>query len=412
MSDVLFIKDETNLQYYKSLRPKNKYNKIKFKYICSTCHKEREKQLLAFKENPFLCPVCKYKNTMLKNYGVINNFQRKDVKDKIRQTCLDKYGVEYSAQAERTKNAIKESNLKHFGTTCALASKEVREKIKETNLSKYGVENPFQSEEIKDRIKETCLERYGTEHANQSDIIKEKTKQNCLEKYGVESTNQLESVKQKKKETCLANYGVEYALNSVEIQEQIKQRNLEKYGVESTNQLESVKQKKANTFLEHYGSTSYLQSEEGKAHNKQVKLERYGDEYYSGEKKYLYEDILFRSKPELCFYIYHKDNNIPVVYEPTPYIEYEYEGKQHFYKPDFLVNRKLYEIKGDQFFKENKMVCPFDHNLDGLYEAKHQCMLQNNVTILKYKDYIFYVDYINEKYGNNYLNQFKIKKEG
>lgn len=412
MSDVLFIKDETDLQYYKSLRPKNKYNKIKFKYICSKCGKEKEKQLIAFKDNTFICSFCKSKQALLEKYGVTNNFQRKDIKDKIKQTCLNKYGTEYVTQAKEFKDKVKQTCLDKYGVTSSLSVKSIRDKIKETNLIKYGAENPFQSEEIKDKIKDTCLERYGTSHASQSNIIKEKTKQNCLEKYGVESTNQLESVKQKKKETCLSNYGVEYALNSAEIQEQIKQRNLEKYGVESTNQLESVKQKKTNTFLEHYGSTSYLQSEEGKAHNKQVKLERYGDEYYSGEKKYLYEDILFRSKPELCFYIYHKDNNIPIIYEPTPYIEYEYEGKEHFYKPDFLIENKLYEIKGDQFFKENKMVCPFDHSLDGLYEAKHQCMIRNNVTILKYKDYIFYVNYINEKYGNDYLNQFKIKKEG
>jgi len=411
MSDVLFIKDETDLQYYKSLRPKNKYNKIKFKYICSKCGKEKEKQLMAFKENSFICSFCKSKQALLDKYGVVNNFQRKDVKAKIKQTCLDKYGVEYSAQAGQTKNAIKESNLKHFGTTCPLANKEIREKIKQSNLQKYGVENPFQADQFKEKIKETCLERYGTEYAIQSDLVKERTKQNCLAKYGVESTNQLNSVKQKKKETCLNNYGVEHPLNSTEIQNQIKQRNLEKYGVESTNQLESVKQKKTNTFLEHYGSTSYLQSVEGKIHNKQVKLERYGDEYYSGEKKYVYNEILFRSKPELCFYIYHKDNNVPIIYEPMPYIEYEYDGKEHFYKPDFLVNGKLYEIKGDQFFKENKMICPFDHNLDGLYEAKHQCMIRNNVTILKYKDYIFYVNYIKEKYSSDYLEQFKIKKE-
>lgn len=410
MSDVLFIKDETDLQYYKSLRPKNKYNKIKFKYICSKCGKEKEKQLMAFKENSFICSFCKSKQALLDKYGVVNNFQRKDVKAKIKQTCLDKYGVEYSAQAEQTKNAIKESNLKHFGTTCPLANKKIREKIKQSNLQKYGVENPFQADQFKEKIKETCLERYGTEYAIQSDLVKERTKQNCLAKYGVESTNQLNSVKQKKKETCLNNYGVEHPLNSTEIQNQIKQRNLEKYGVESTNQLESVKQKKTNTFLEHYSSTSYLQSVEGKIHNKQVKLERYGDEYYSGEKKYVYDGILFRSKPELCFYIYHKDNNIPIIYEPMPYIEYEYDGKKHFYKPDFLVNEKLYEIKGDQFFKENKMVCPFDHSFDGLYEAKHQCMIRNNVTILKYKDYMFYVNYIKEKYSSDYLNKFKLKK--
>lgn len=36
---------------------------------------------------------------------------------------------------------------------------------------------------------------------------------------------------------------------------------------------------------------------------------------------------------------------------------------------------------------------PYNHKLDGLYEAKHQCMLSNNVKILRSKDYQQYIDY-------------------
>lgn len=409
MSDVLFIKNETDLQYYKSLKPKIKYGRLKFKYICNKCGKEKEKQLQAFKNFPCICPTCSYKETMLKKYGVINNFQRKDVKDKIKQTCLDKYGVEYVTQSTEFKEKIKQTCLEKYGTTSTLSVKSIRDKIKETNLEKYGVENPFQADQFKEKIKETCLKRYGAEHASQSDLVKERIKQNCLAKYGVESTNQLDSVKQKKKETCLNNYGVEYPLNSTEIQNQIKQRNLEKYGVESTNQLDSVKEKKRQTCLEHYGEDSYLKTDACKEHTKQIKLERYGDEYFSGKKLYSYNNLIFHSKPELCFYIYHLDNNIPIEYEPKPYYEYYYENELHYYKPDFLVNNEqLYEIKGDQFFNENKMVCPYDHSYDGLYEAKHQCMIKNNVIILKYKEYMKYVKYINEKYGKDFLKQYKI----
>lgn len=409
MSDVLFIKNETDLQYYKSLRPKIKYGRLKFKYICNKCGKEKEKQLKAFKVFPCICSTCSYKETMLKNYGVINNFQRKDVKDKIKQTCLDKYGVEYATQSTEFKEKVKQTCLEKYGTSSTLSVKSIRNKIKETNLEKYGVENPFQADQFKEKIKETCKERYGTEYATQSELVKERTKQNCLAKYGVESTNQLDSVKQKKKETSLNNYGVECHLNSTEIQNQIKQRNLEKYGVESTNQLDSVKEKKRQTCLEHYGEDSYLKTDVCKEHTKQIKLERYGDEYFSGKKLYSYNNLIFHSKPELCFYIYHLDNNIPIEYEPKPYYEYYYENELHYYKPDFLVNNEqLYEIKGDQFFNENKMVCPYDHNYDGLYEAKHQCMIKNNVIILKYKEYMKYVKYINEKYGKNYIKQYKI----
>lgn len=63
---------------------------------------------------------------------------------------------------------------------------------------------------------------------------------------------------------------------------------------------------------------------------------------------------------------------------------YKHDGKEHFYMPDFKVRDELIEIKGDHFFKEDgTMQNPYDHSQDGLYEAKHQCMIKNNVTILK-----------------------------
>lgn len=72
-------------------------------------------------------------------------------------------------------------------------------------------------------------------------------------------------------------------------------------------------------------------------------------------------------------------------------------GKIWTYHPDFLINGKIYEVKGDQFFRINEsgdeeMFCPYRNpNLDdeqynwicGKFEAKHQCMLKNNVIILR-----------------------------
>ena len=268
------------------------------------------------------------------------------------------------------------------------ANKEsTKERRKVTCIAKYGVENTFQSEEKKAKIRQTCKERYGVEVCSQNPEVYAKVKKTNIERYGYTCSLNTEENLTKRKETWLKTLGVD-----------------------NPNKSNIIKNKSRKTMLEKYGVEYYTQTEEYKQRSMKSKLEKYGDAFYSGLVIYYYDYIYFRSKPELCFYIYHKDNNIPAVYEPTPYIEYEYEGKQHFYKPDFLIENKLYEIKGDQFFKENKMVCPFDHSLDGLYEAKHQCMLRNNVTILKYKDYIFYVDYINEKYGNDYLNKFKLKK--
>ena len=61
----------------------------------------------------------------------------------------------------------------------------------------------------------------------------------------------------------------------------------------------------------------------------------------------------------------------------------EFDGKTHFYLPDFLVDGQLVELKGDQFLKDDgTWKNPYDHGQDALYEAKHQCLVKNNVVIL------------------------------
>ena len=53
------------------------------------------------------------------------------------------------------------------------------------------------------------------------------------------------------------------------------------------------------------------------------------------------------------------------------------------------------------------MCNPYDHSLDELYEAKHQCMLANNVKIIRVSEMKDILDYIYSKYGKNYLKQFR-----
>ena len=50
---------------------------------------------------------------------------------------------------------------------------------------------------------------------------------------------------------------------------------------------------------------------------------------------------------------------------------------------------------------------PFDHSQDGLYEAKHQCMLKNNIKILKSNEYNAYIRYVESAYGKKFLNSCK-----
>ena len=90
------------------------------------------------------------KEKCIQKYGVENQFQRKEIKDKIRQTCLNKWGHNSHMQSTSWQNNYKQ----HL-------------------LNKYGVENQFQRKEIKDKIRQTCLNKYGVEHYNQSNIFKQ-----------------------------------------------------------------------------------------------------------------------------------------------------------------------------------------------------------------------------------------------
>lgn len=111
--------------------------------------------------------------------------------------------------------------------------------------------------------------------------------------------------------------------------------------------------------------------------------------------------MTFDSTWEVKVYEFCRDNNIPIEYSPTISYPYNYAGRIWTYHPDFLINGKVYEVKGDNFFKIDEstsmeiMFNPYrkpewtDERYDWeceKYETKHQCMIAHNVTILRGKD--------------------------
>ena len=124
--------------------------------------------------------------------------------------------------------------------------------------------------------------------------------------------------------------------------------------------------------------------------------------------KYTYNNENFDSSWELAYYIWLKDHNIDFEYQPDISFKYEYNGKIHLYFPDFKVGDEIIEIKGRQFFENGKMICPYNRTQDDIYEAKHQCMIKNNVKLILSNDIKFYINYIKEKYGSSYIKSLKI----
>ena len=111
-----------------------------------------------------------------------------------------------------------------------------------------------------------------------------------------------------------------------------------------------------------------------------------------------FKDIYFDSKWELAFYLFYLDKGCTIIREPKSFI-FEFNGVVHNYVPDFEVDGRLYEIKGDHFFKDDGTMCnPFDHSQDELFEAKHQCGILNGVTFIRSKEIVEYLTYAKATY--------------
>ena len=245
----------------------------------------------------------------------------------------------------------------HCCNKCAQNDNKIKQKIKNTTFERHGNKN---YRNIK-KSKQTCFKHYGCENGMQSDIVKQKVKEHNLKKYGCEWITQSDRQKT-----------------------QMKLNNLKKYNVENVFQLQKIKNKIKQTLLEKYGSEHTIVG------------------------VYLYKDIHFDSAPELAFYIWLSDNNINFEYHPNIFFNYEFNGKIYRYFPDFKIENQLIELKGNQFLKEDgTWKNPFDRSQDDFFEAKHQCALKNNVKILYSNDYKTYLDYIDDKYGKEYLKRFK-----
>lgn len=183
---------------------------------------------------------------------------------------------------------------------------------------------------------------------------------------------------------------------SFETVQKRKATNLERYGDEFPSRTEDVKLKIQKTCIEKYGAPNFSQSEYFKNTPKKF--------------KYYLDETFFDSSWEVAFYLYHKSLGHSVIREPLK-IEFTFNGSTHCYFPDFEVDGQLYEIKGDQFFKEDgTMQNPYNHSLDELLEAKHQCGLINNVKYLNGHDMKPILLYVKSHFGRDFLKSLLISK--
>ena len=303
-------------------------------------------------------------------------------------------------------------DIKHYtqycSKKCANSNTESLEKRRINNIKKFGGPSPSSDVQIRRKQEETCLIRYGVKNPSQSQEIKDKKVRTCKYHYGVDNPNQSKDIIAKRIKTNIYKYGCEHGFQNEDIKNKIKQTNIEKYGVENYTQTKECQEKIKYTCLQKYGETSPMKSLSVQQKMRITCMKKYGVEWptllpqnrQNRRKRIEYDNHFFDSSWEVIVYKYCKSKQIDFEYQTSLTYKYEYNGITHTYFPDFLINGKVYEIKGDQFFRVNEngqeeLFNPFrlPKWSDVEYEEecnkqreKYKCMLNNNVTIIRKKD--------------------------
>lgn len=343
---------ETDDDFNQFVMVKGVCKRTKCVFKCRVCGNIDTKSVAAMRNYPFKCKLC----TLKESHKGDNYIQ------KLHKTKLEKYGDPLYINTAKIRAVL---NEKYGGSP--LNDPDIKEKYTKTMMAKYGCEHPSQINDYVEKCKSTRLKKYGDENFNN----REKYRQTCLSVYGVEHASQNAEVIQKSKTTKTMLYGDPTFNNH----EKTVRTNMERYGVPATMQ-----------------------------------VKEFSDKTHS---KYTYNGMLFDSTNEIAYYIWLVDNGHLVEYQPAVEFDYQYDGSLHKYYPDFMVDGQLVEIKGLQFFENkdasSKMINPYDRRMDGLYEAKHQCMVAHNVKIVT--DCKAAIKYVSRKYGPNFLSSCKNKRK-
>lgn len=146
-------------------------------------------------------------------------------------------------------------------------------------------------------------------------------------------------------------------------------------------------------------------------------MTRYGVRSYSQtvefshrrKKLYCYQDNYFDSSWELYLWIYCIDKKLDIKFADISFL-YLVDDKEYTYHPDFIIEDKLIEVKGDHFIENNTLINPFNRNLDKYYNAKYECAIQNNVFIVSSSELAPVFEYIDNTYGKQYYRKFIVQR--
>lgn len=345
----------------------------------------------------------------------------------IKKTKKEKYGDENFVNAEKAKQTKNEryGNPNYQNMDAVYKTKQKRygnpfynnrEKGKET-VKKHIKENPNYYQEISEKCKKTKLELHGDPNYINSEKRKETWNQ-----HKIDDPNFIKDRQDRIQKTTFERHGFVSPFELEETQIKSRQTMVERYGVEYSHQSAEIREKWADSVEKRLGVRHNWSDPKTRKALEQTNLEKYGTPYGRSKKKYRYEGIDFDTSFELIYFIYMKLQNKNIERNLSCSFDYEYNGIFHRYFPDFKTDDGFVEMKGDQFFnddgtmrnpwKEKDWTEEQKKESDAIYEAKHQCMLKNEVKIFRSKEVKQFAEYICKelKISNltKYLKQFEI----
>lgn len=292
---------------------------------------------------------------------------------KVLNRLLKENGIESHSKVNITEeqeliicNLYKTQTSAYIGRLFHVKAERINKIVQKHNI-------PLHSDEENKQIqmanrKKTCLEKYGEDSPNKTLQVKEKIKNTNLEKYKtICPANTIES---KNKQ----------AQHKEEINKKRKETNLKKYGVEEYTRTQEYWERRRATCQKKYGADEWTKSDLF---------------YQSFPGKFWCNNICFDSLPELAIYLYFIYHDLPIE-RPKTVFKYQSIDGEHIYHPDFKINEKLVEIKGDHFFnKEGILINPYsqEEKDQQIAKDKWQCMIENNVEVWKKEKYKKYVDW-------------------
>lgn len=243
--------------------------------------------------------------------------------------------------------------------------------------------------------------------SGKSEIRKTKVKQTFIQHYGIDNNMKSSKGKEEYSDAILNKYKSIKNLTDIIVQKSKLTRYTKNNGQWESN---ISKQKRIQTNIKKYGVACVLNTKENREKQRQTNITKLHEIQSKARQLYVFNNINFKSLPELAYYIWLTDNNIQFEYQPK--LSFEYYDKynvKHLYHPDFLLckSNEIIEIKGDNHFDKStgNMINISDRTKDYIANAKYKCMLDNNVTIFKSDQYSIFIDYCNNKFGGR--NKFR-----